>query len=338
MQGVKRFQDFTVRDEVDRRTEGIWAVVALIVVAVLVVVIAVVYLRPPGRVEYRASLDESGGVVAGTEVRVAGIPVGKVTEVRLHDDRVDVAMSITGDVFGGDQTSLEVRMLTVVGGAYVALLPAGGKPLGDGVIPAGRTSVPYSTSEVLDAAAQTVEDIDAMTMRRAAITVTESLDSAPGSVRQIAGDVEKLTGLLDEQHRQVEAVASLGAEYTTELAAQQDLLREMIGRIRAVLPVMVGYKDRAIVTYDALGEMVLYVGDILGEPYEKRFKQPLHQIVDSASATKVTVEQMGEAIDSLKAMVDGLSAVAGPRGVTLDFGDLVIDDSTVCIPIAGRSC
>lgn len=47
---------------------------------------------------------------------------------------------------------------------------------------------------------------------------------------------------------------------------------------------------------------------------------------------------MGSAIDSLKQLVDGLSAVAHPGGLRVDFGEQVGDDSAICIPIAGRSC
>ncbi|WP_132992708.1 MlaD family protein [Gordonia zhaorongruii] len=337
MQGLKRFQDFAVSDEVGSRTQAMWAIVTLVVVVVVVVVIGFFYLRPVGRTEYRVQMSESGGITSSTEVRVAGIPVGDVTEVKLADQHVDVRLSVESSVFLGDQTSAQVRMLTVVGGAYVALLPAGDEPLGDTVIPKERTTVPYSMSEVLDDASRTVQQIDAKKMRKAAVAATDTLDSAPGALRRIVPDVEKLMALLDDQQRQVESLASLGGEYTTELAGEQEALEQMIGRIRAVLPVMVGYKDRGIVTYDALSELVLYVGDVLGEPYQKRFKQPLHRLVESASATKATADRMNEVITMLKGMVDKLSAAAHPKGVALDFGDRVLDGA-VCIPIAGRKC
>ena len=338
MQGLKRLQDFAVSDEVGRRTQAMWAIVALGVVIVLVIVVGVLYLRPAGRAEYRAHMFESGGITSGTEVRVAGIPVGNVTEVTLADERVDVRLSVDSSVFVGDQSSLQVRMLTVVGGAYVALLPAGSKPLGLTAIPGERTSVPYSMSEVLDNAAKTATQIDATKMREAAVAATDALDSAPGAVQQIVPDVEKLTALLDDQQEQVKSLAALGSEYTSELAGEQQVLEQMIRRIRAVLPVMVGYKDRGIVTYDALAELVLYVGDILGEPYQKRFSGPLHRLVESASATKETADRMDGAITMLKSMVDKLSAAAHPNGVSADFGDQVLDSSVVCIPIAGRTC
>ena len=121
MQGVKTFQNFVVRDEVDGKAETFWAIVALAVVAALVAVIAILYIHPTGQVEYRAQMTESGGIAAGTEVRVAGVPIGKVREVTLgagkDEGKVNVTMAVDDTVFVGDQTSLQVRMLTVVGGA-----------------------------------------------------------------------------------------------------------------------------------------------------------------------------------------------------------------------------
>lgn len=338
MQGLKQLREFAARDEVPRRAETLWAVGVVVVVAILVAVVSVFYINPPGRVEYRAVMSESGGIRAGTEVRVAGIPAGSVSEVTLAGDQVDVTLSVESSVFVGDQTSLEVRMLTVVGGAYVALLPSGRDPLGNKTIPSDRTSVPYSTAEVLDAAAGVSEDIDAQTLREVSVSVTDTLDSAPGAVRGIMSDVEQLTALVDEQQDQIRDVADVGDEYTTELVAQRETLEETIRRIRAVLPVMIGYKDRGMVTYAALGQLVLYVGDVLGEPYQTRIKPPLTELIAAAGDTKAVAQRMDETIASLRGIADKLAGVLGPTGADLDLGEQVIDDTAICIPIAGRQC
>lgn len=344
MQGVKTFQNFVVRDEVDGKAETFWAIAALAVVAALVAVIAILYIHPTGQVEYRAQMTESGGIAAGTEVRVAGVPIGKVREVTLgagkDEGKVNVTMAVDDTVFVGDQTSLQVRMLTVVGGAYVALLPAGERRLGTSVIPPERTAVPYSTAEVIDDAAKLVPEIDTPKLRKVAVTMTDALDSAPGAVRGILSDVEKLTGLVNQQQNQIRSLADIGEEYTTKLADQKKVLVEMIRRIRAVLPVMVGYKDRGILTYNSLGDLVLYVGDVLGKPYMTEIKPQLDMLTDTASAEKTqkTIARMDTAITALKQIVDKLSAIVYPGGVKLDFSEQVIDDRIVCIPIAGRTC
>ncbi|MCH5644965.1 MULTISPECIES: MlaD family protein [unclassified Gordonia (in: high G+C Gram-positive bacteria)] len=335
---LSRLEDFAVRDEIGRRGELAWAFGLVVAVAILVAVTSFFYLKPPGRVQYHAVMSESGGITSGTEVRVAGIPVGKVSDVTLGDGHVDVTLDVESSVFVGDQTSMQVRMLTVVGGTYVALLPSGGTPLGDTPIPAQRVSIPYSTGEVLDSAASTVGRIDALTLRGTAVATTRSLDAAPGAVRGILTNAADITALLDEQQRQIQSIADLGGEYTTALVAQRDTLIEMIRRIRSVLPLIIGYKDRGILTYDALAEMVLYVGDIFGDPYQKRIKPPLHKLAAMAGQTNEMSRRMAEAIRQLRTMADQLSRIVTPHGVSLDFGDSVVDDSVICIPIAGRTC
>ncbi|MEP9390906.1 MlaD family protein [Gordonia sp. VNK1] len=80
-----RIEDFAVRDEIGRRGELAWAIGLVVVVVILVAVTSMFYLRPPGRTQYHAVMEESGGITGGTEVRVAGIPVGDVTAVTLGE-------------------------------------------------------------------------------------------------------------------------------------------------------------------------------------------------------------------------------------------------------------
>ena len=338
MQWLNRWQEFSLREDATPRAQVLWAVGMVVALVTVTAVTSMLYLHPPGRVQVRAQMSETGGIAPGTEVRIAGIPVGTVGAVGLGDGHVDVTLDVDDTVFLGDRTSLDVRMLTVVGGAYVALVPSGTHPLGDNTIPVDRTSVPYSTAEVLDQAAEVSTEIDAATMRDTAVAVTDMLDREPGAVRGITSNVAELTELLDRQQDQLASLADLGAEYSAELAGQSDALREMIRRVRATLPVMVGYKDRGMVTFDALATLVLYMGDILDEPYTQRLQGPLTEAVASGSALGSLTADMGRAITQLRELVDRVSAVVDPQGVSMDFGDRVVDGTSLCIPIAGRAC
>lgn len=60
---------------------------------------------------------------------MAGIKVGTVDELELEPDRVRVQMRLNNDAFVGDQSQVDVRMLTVVGGYYVNVTSLGDKPL-----------------------------------------------------------------------------------------------------------------------------------------------------------------------------------------------------------------
>ncbi|MGV7903798.1 MlaD family protein, partial [Mycobacterium kansasii] len=81
-----------------RRDEIVLGIGAAIIVAIVTAVLGFVYLQPPGYSSYRAELSNSSGVRAGDQVRVAGITVGKVDDVRLAGDHVAMKFSVRRDI------------------------------------------------------------------------------------------------------------------------------------------------------------------------------------------------------------------------------------------------
>ena len=58
--------------------------------------------------------DEAAGVQAGNEVRVAGVRVGEVTEVKLNGDHVLMKLRVA-DTWIGDRTQATIQIKTVLG-------------------------------------------------------------------------------------------------------------------------------------------------------------------------------------------------------------------------------
>ncbi|MGY2062732.1 MlaD family protein, partial [Nocardia gipuzkoensis] len=104
-----------------RRREIRLGIAGVVLVAILAVGAGVLYVAPIGKKTYTADLAEAQSVKAGDDIRVAGISVGKVKSLELQPDRVIMRFTVDSKVFVGDQSTLDVRMLTVVGGNYVAL-------------------------------------------------------------------------------------------------------------------------------------------------------------------------------------------------------------------------
>src|SRR5215207_1489553 len=64
---------------------------------------------------YYASFSEAGGLKANDEVRIAGVRVGKVREVALHDGEVRVEFQVEGDAEFGPQSEAQIRVKTILG-------------------------------------------------------------------------------------------------------------------------------------------------------------------------------------------------------------------------------
>ncbi|MFC7575692.1 MlaD family protein [Klenkia terrae] len=91
---------------------------------------------------YRAQFTDVAGLVAGDEVRIAGVRVGQVTDIGLTDDRetpmAEIGLEVASDVRLPTSVQATIRYRNLVGQRYVALT--------EGTAPAGRRCRPTTSS------------------------------------------------------------------------------------------------------------------------------------------------------------------------------------------------
>ena len=131
------------------RHPTVWGAGALVVATVVGLVVAWLYVSPPGQKIVTFYTTDAASVRPGDQVRIAGIPVGKVKDLALEQDRVRVRARVDGYAFVGDQSQVDVRMLTVVGGYYVNIVSLGQAALGTKSIPVERVRMPYNLMQTL---------------------------------------------------------------------------------------------------------------------------------------------------------------------------------------------
>jgi len=127
---------------------GVAAVLACLAVAVLLVVAP--GMRSTQAVAYFA---HTNGIYAGDEVRVLGVPVGKVTKITAERDRVRVDFKVDHDVKVPADAKAVIVAPSLVSSRYLQLAPRydGGPTLKDGaVIPQSRTAVPIEWDQIKD--------------------------------------------------------------------------------------------------------------------------------------------------------------------------------------------
>ncbi|GAA3719679.1 MlaD family protein [Gordonia hankookensis] len=131
----------------------------------------------------RVQLKESGGLLAGQNVTLRGVPVGRVRQVDLTRDGVVAQAEIDSSVQIPVQGEVRVAGLSLAGEQYLDFRPttSSGPFLADGtVISADQTTTPVPLANVLDDLSGTLEQIDPEKLR----TITHELGvSSQGSER-----------------------------------------------------------------------------------------------------------------------------------------------------------
>ncbi|UGT62642.1 MlaD family protein [Nocardia asteroides] len=309
-----------------------WGITGLCLSALLVTGVGVVYVRGTDATRtYSADIAQAGSIREGDDVRLAGIPVGEVRSLTLLPDRVRMTFTVDDEVFVGDGTALGVRMLTVVGGYYLALEPAGSEPLGDRVIPRERVLLPYNLTAVFEAAIAPVRAVDGGLLRQNLATLAGSIDGSPEAVRSAVRAVGDLVGIMDQQNADISRALTVADEYLTALNGSSDVLVQLVNNLGTLESIVTTYKTEIA---QALNDLtaVLHGLSPLGRMWDETWAAQARSLTEAMPKLDQLGGRMGELLDALHALSDRLRPLLPPGG------GVALDHSGVCVPVRGAGC
>ncbi|MFC3849845.1 MlaD family protein [Corynebacterium hansenii] len=125
---------------------GLFALVAVVIIGLIAVV-------GGNSREVTAKFSSTSGLFEGSPVRIMGVEVGTVTEIKPVGDQAEVVMSLDDDIQLPADVGAYVMTPSVVAERFVELSPAyqGGQELGaDEAIPLERTHAPLDFGKMID--------------------------------------------------------------------------------------------------------------------------------------------------------------------------------------------
>ncbi|HIO42226.1 MAG TPA: MCE family protein [Aquifex sp.] len=152
------------------------------------------------RVEYYAYFENVGGLSKGADVRVAGVKVGKVKDLRFKNGKVEVVLELNGNVPLYRDAVAKIESLGLLGDKYVEVEPGhpwSGKLPPNSVI--SHTEVPPGFSQMVASISKTASSID-----RLALNLNLLLEENRKRLDDLIANLQALTknlNLLLEENR-----------------------------------------------------------------------------------------------------------------------------------------
>jgi phospholipid/cholesterol/gamma-HCH transport system substrate-binding protein len=194
-----------------------------------------------GGTVYRAQFSEAAGLQPDDPVRVAGVKVGKVESLALENGAVTVEFRVS-DAFVGDRSEAAIKIETVLGAKYLALVPRGSSELNpDEPIPVERTASPYDVVEAFADLSTTVEQIDTSQLASSFEVLSQTFADTPEEVRTSLEGLARLSDTISSRDAQLgqlltatrqvsQVLADRNGEFTQLILDSNTLLTEVQAR------------------------------------------------------------------------------------------------------------
>ena len=153
---------------------------------------------------YQAAFAESGGLKPNDEVRIAGVRVGKVTEVELDGNKVIATFKVKTPSKFGDETAAAIKVKTLLGAMFISLEPAGsGQLKEDTTIPVSRTTSPYNVVQAFSGLADRAERIDTDRLAKSIDTLAALTKDTPAAFQSTLQGLSRLSETVASRNDQI---------------------------------------------------------------------------------------------------------------------------------------
>lgn len=227
--------------ERNRATVGVVGTVLLLAL----VVAAFSYDKLPfikGTSDYCAYFTEAGGIKSGSDVRVSGLDVGRVSDIRLAGTTVRVDFTVRNGVALGERTEAAIKTETVLGTKVLELTPRGEGTL-RGAIPLERTTSPYDLPDALGDLTTTISGLDTTQLSSALTTLAQTFADTPPDLKAALEGVARFSDTLSTRDATLRALLANANTVTSVLAKRSDQIAGLVVNANALLAELLSQRN-----------------------------------------------------------------------------------------------
>jgi phospholipid/cholesterol/gamma-HCH transport system substrate-binding protein len=298
----------------DRNPRTIGAV-ALIVMS-LVVGAVIVFNRGLFSSTYpvEARFTNAAGIAKGTQVLLAGVPVGSVGNVQLAGNSVIATLNLHQGTVLPHDTAAAIQVQTLLGLEDVSLDPLGGwsHPLQAGAL-INNTQVPVQIYQVQNAAGHLLTKTNAKALN----SLVEELDTITRGkqtqVKEIIDGLGALTTTVNQRSGEVSQLIDSTEQVSSTLASHDQALVSLIDNLNTVVAGLAAQSGQLGSLIDNIEQMAAQTSSLVGgnQPQLNSLLQNLHSVLGIVSQHQL---DLAEGLSYLASGLKGFASVgySGP--------------------------
>lgn len=249
----------------------------------------------------RGEFTDASGLRAGDDIKLAGVKVGRVTDIDVDRDAGSVTVSwvVNTGTEIRDDAKAEIALSSLLGAKEIRIHDAmdgdvsmSELPGEQRVIPVERTTVPFDLFELTRVATEGVQALDTDALNALLVDLADITEGKAGTVEDLVEGINRVGAAVNQREAEFEALLDQADRLSTTLADKDDEILTLLDSSQQILELLVARRnDLAIV----LGESASMVQEL--DRLISTNKQRLDSALDSLAPTLDVVAAEQDDID-----------------------------------------
>ncbi len=238
---------------------------------------------------------DASGLKTGDDVKVAGVKVGRVTDIEVDRSSGNVRVSWVVDdgIDIGEDAGAEIALSSLLGAKHIRINNAAAGeqmmedlPADQRVVPIERTAVPYDVFELTRVATHGIEELDTKALNQTLTDLADITEGKAATVEDLIDGITRVGAAVNERDDKFRSLLDQADRLSTTLADKDDEIVSLLDSSKQVLDLIVARRNDLAI---ALGDSADAV-------------QELDRVI---SANKAHIDSI---LDSLGPVLDVVSA------------------------------
>jgi virulence factor Mce-like protein len=223
------------------------------------------------QVTYRAQFSDVAGLVAGDEVRIAGVRVGQVTGIGLTDQQEEptaqVEFEVSKDVPLPKSVHATIRYRNLVGQRYISLTEgdgSGGQHLApNALIPMAQTKPALDLTTLFGGFRPLLQALSPEDVNRVSYEIIRVFQGEGGTVESLLGHVASLTSSLADKDQVIGSVIENLTTVMNTVAQRDQQLNDLIVSLQQFVSGLAADKDAIFNSLQTINDLAVSTSGFL---------------------------------------------------------------------------
>jgi phospholipid/cholesterol/gamma-HCH transport system substrate-binding protein len=298
-----------------------WIVVRFVIFALACLVVLVLLANTMmnqvagGTHAFTADFTNASGLRPGDDVRAAGVKVGRVQKVELHEGLARVSFDLAKKQPLYSDTRLSVRYQNLLGQRYLAMLPGpqSSRRLAPGAtIPASRTDPGFDLTALLNGFEPLFATLEPEQINRLSSSIIAVMQGQGGTIESLLSETATLTGNLADKDEVLGRVLDNLTPLLRDLSSRSSEFEQTVGDLRTLMTGLAKERTSIGGSIDGVSKLSEATASLVAEarPSLK------HDVRTAREFGRISVEEM----DRINQLFDSLPGATAAFARPMSYG------------------